>query len=711
MVVDQAAARLSEVVRRQQRQLDQIRAETAANLVVELAKGILVERLGCTPPQAADHLVGLADSCGMSVLDLAAEIIGESHGVTAGTPVRLRLAEAAIHAASNGTVLAQAVFTEALVPLGATAVAVWVLQPDGALRLVGEHGLGPAEASRWCHVPPQLDSPQQRVVTSGQPLWRTDENRTVLPLCLKHRPLGVLEIRWQTAATTELSPALRGELIALADLCASAVGLADDSGEPAGPLREFALLDQLVDAVVVAHAIRDGAGTVIDFVVDHVSADLVDNQGRGPAQLLGVPLLQLYPHVGQAGGLFDAAVQVLTTGKAWHGEGVALGAGVADIRIARLLDGVAIAWQRRDREVALLNHAQRLGQLGGWEENLATGEVTWTAQTFALLGMNRPVPLQSLAVHDPQAIDRLVNTAVVQLRPAVAVMRIDGLNGMIRYLRVFAEPVLDADGSAVAIRGACQDITTQYHPEFVLSATQDQLTEQRRLATQLQHAIIPPSTGSVRAVGLQVAVRYRPAGHEHLVGGDWYDVVSLPTDQVLLVVGDMAGHGIDVVTGMISMRNALRGLAMTGVRPGQLLSWLNTSARSLPEKVSGTVVCGLYDPATRELLWARAGHLPPLLVRDGQAIQLPFPSGPMLGAFADSTYEEMTTDLRRHDVLVLFTDGLVERPGADLDESVQLLMDTARHTVEDIEQYADQVLDHTDANTRDDTCLITLRVC
>ena len=88
---------------------------------------------------------------------------------------------------------------------------------------------------------------------------------------------------------------------------------------------------------------------------------------------------------------------------------------------------------------------------------------------------------------------------------------------------------------------------------------------------------------------------------------------------MLLVVGDVAGHGIDAVTGMVAARNSLRGLAITGAGPAELLGMLNGVMCHLTSGVVGTVVCGLYNPETRVLRWARAGHLPPVLVRGGTA--------------------------------------------------------------------------------------------
>lgn len=719
MAPDQPIERLTKVVERQQRQLEQLKAQHAANLVVELAKGMLVERLGCSPAQASEQLTQLAERSGLALVEFAAEVIGESGTVADGevSPVQLRLTESALTQSADGAEIADAVFEQALSPLGAQAVAIWLLDPDGTLRMVGQHGLGSVAANRWRQLPPQLESLPQQVVTEGRTLWLASDGRAVLPLRHKRRTLGVMEIRWP-AEQPAFVRALRGQLTALADVCANALGLAVGEPAPGGVEPwQLAVVDNLLDSVLIAHAVRDSTGAVVDFAIDHVNEDFADQAGRRGPDVVGRTLLQLYPLAGSASGLFEHAVEVLATGSPHYVRGMASSSGSArtllDVRVVRMLDGVAITW-RPHEQVDLLNHAQRLGRIGGWAENLVTGEIEWTGQMFELFGLARPMSLQSLGEHldeqDATTVDRFLNTLVIQRRQAAAVFRLPGEDGTVRQLRAFAEPVIDESGDVVAIRGTFQDATTQYHTEFALSATQDQLSRQRRLAIQLQHAIIPPSTRTLEVAGLEVAARYRPAGHEHLVGGDWYDAVALPSGQVLLVVGDMAGHGIDVVTGMISMRHVLRGLAVTGARPAQLLTWLNTSAHSLPEKVSGTVVCGLYDPASSELLWARAGHLPPVLVRDGNAILLPYSPGPMLGAFTDAKYVETTTALRGEDRLVLFTDGLVERPGEDLDECIERLMGTAARVVDDVEVYADQVLDHAAANNRDDTCLLAVKV-
>ncbi|MYW04139.1 SpoIIE family protein phosphatase [Streptomyces sp. SID3343] len=115
------------------------------------------------------------------------------------------------------------------------------------------------------------------------------------------------------------------------------------------------------------------------------------------------------------------------------------------------------------------------------------------------------------------------------------------------------------------------------------------------------------------------------------------------------------------------------GLAVTGAGPAQLLTWLNTVTHHLTDDVTATAICALYDPSSRIMRWARAGHLPPLWIRDRTAHHLPLPSGPLLGAFAEATYDEDEIRLVPNDTLLLYTDGLIERR----DHSLAALIDRA----------------------------------
>jgi serine phosphatase RsbU (regulator of sigma subunit) len=315
-------------------------------------------------------------------------------------------------------------------------------------------------------------------------------------------------------------------------------------------------------------------------------------------------------------------------------------------------------------------------------------------------------------------VEQFRDTLLRERRATAAAFRIIRADDeSVRQMRVFGEPVMDPAGSLASVRGAFQDVSAQYHTHVALTATRDHLAtteerarEEHRLALRLQQAITPRASSPVAAAGLEVAARYRPAGPAYLVSGDWYDTVLLPSRQVLLVVGDIAGHGIDAVTGMVALRNCLRGLAITGAGPASLLGWLNQVACHLTDGIIGTAVCGLYDPADRTLRWALAGHLPPVLVRNASATELPSGQGLLLGADPDASYQEVSTALRPGDALLLFTDGLIERRDEAIDDAQAALLRHASRPVGSIADYADHLLRNAASDTGDDACLVAVRV-
>lgn len=758
--------RLSALIARQRRELDRLQADAAARSVVDLARGMLMERLGCSPAEAQAQLEHLSAESGTSLTELAAQVTGQrtapaplDAGESASPPPgaqRIALAGAAMETARDGDSLASAVLEEALAPAGAVALALWLTEPDGGLELAGQAGFRAQDASRWRRIHPDMDTPAQQAASQGAPTWwpagRPADSpgrgspligdwpqgaRAVLPLPGTGTALGAMEVCWPGPLDGFGDPDQR-HLTALAEVCARALGTRLASGELAPDYRAswaFGLLDSVLGSALFAQAVRDEAGQVTDFRISYLSRGFTDSAGRAAADLAGRPLLEVYPAAALPGGVYERALQVLATGETQvtSGEVISTPAGegmvapVLDVRIARLYDGVVIAWRRADeieRLGTLLHQAQRLGRIGGWEENLLTGDVLWTEPTFALFGQppSQPVPVAKLDAHVPvddrPLVENFRHALLQEKREAAAAFRIIRADdGSVRQMRAYAEPVTDQTGMLVAVRGAYQDVSADYHTQVAFAATRDRLAdseeraaEEHRLALRLQQAITPRTAKPAQLAGLDVAARYRPAGPGHLVSGDWYDTVQLPSQQVLLVVGDIAGHGIEAVTGMVALRNCLRGLAITGAGPGALLGWLNSVACHLTDGIFGTAVCGIYDPARRSLRWARAGHLPPVLVRDATARELPLPDGVLVGADPDARYQEVTIELLPGDALVMFTDGLIERHGESIDDSMQSLLCIASQPVADIASFADHLMASIRSDTSDDACLVAVQV-
>jgi hypothetical protein len=247
-----------------------------------------------------------------------------------------------------------------------------------------------------------------------------------------------------------------------------------------------------------------------------------------------------------------------------------------------------------------------------------------------------------------------------------------------------------------------------------LADVERRLADEHALAARLQRIVLPLPEGPIEMPGLKVAVRYLPAGQENLVGGDWYQAVPLRDGSVLLAVGDVAGHGIQAATAMAQMRYALRALAVTTSDPGVLLGHLNRLTCDLgsetPE-LSATAVVVRYDPALNEIVWAQAGHPPPLLSRDGRTAPLNRPPGPMLGVVDDAEYPTARVGFHPRDVLLLYTDGLVEHRRRSLDDGLAQVITAVDDAVRaSPRQPLAQLLARLrQANPDDDTCILAAR--
>ena len=187
-------------------------------------------------------------------------------------------------------------------------------------------------------------------------------------------------------------------------------------------------------------------------------------------------------------------------------------------------------------------------------------------------------------------------------------------------------------------------------------------------AAVLQAAVLPTEPAAV-AADLEVAVIYEPADAEHGLGGDWYDVLALPKQHTYLAVGDVVGHGLPAVEDMAQLRSAGRAMALQGLPPAQILAELNTFTLHACHGRFATMVVAVVDPAAGAISYGLAGHPPPLVrrARDGEVVRLADAAGPVLGPLRDATYAEGRAQLEPGDILLLYTDGLVERRGQDLE--------------------------------------------
>ncbi|MCW2879342.1 MAG: Serine phosphatase RsbU regulator of sigma subunit-like protein [Sphaerisporangium sp.] len=237
--------------------------------------------------------------------------------------------------------------------------------------------------------------------------------------------------------------------------------------------------------------------------------------------------------------------------------------------------------------------------------------------------------------------------------------------------------------------------------------------EERHVSLALRDAILPDPGGSIHLPSVHIAVRYVPAETSSL-GGDWYEATTLPDGRVLLAIGDVAGHGLPAIAQMAQLRHALVGLGMTGEPADRLLGWLNGLVCHRMDESTATAVVGHLEPVSGLFTWAQAGHLPPILVRGGVARQLTPPEGVLLGASLELPYELRRLSLRPGDLLLLFTDGLVERRGRDIDVGLALTVAAAAETLtcdSRLEEKLDRLVESVGGpNPEDDTCLLAVAV-
>ncbi|GLF93202.1 SpoIIE family protein phosphatase [Streptomyces yaizuensis] len=273
----------------------------------------------------------------------------------------------------------------------------------------------------------------------------------------------------------------------------------------------------------------------------------------------------------------------------------------------------------------------------------------------------------------PQRARRIVDYGINSLITAPLSAR-GVLLGVASFWRTRASEPFDADDVAlaeeVAARGAVSlDNARRY-------------TREHTMAVTLQHSLMPRYLPVQDAV--EVAYRYLPA--QAGVGGDWFDVIPLPGARVALVVGDVVGHGLHAAATMGRLRTAVHNFSALDLPPDDILGHLDelvgrmdqerTAGDDGPDVTGATCLYAIYDPVGGECVLARAGHPPPVVVHPDGRVEFPdVPVSPPLGTGSGLPIETAVIPLPEGSRLVLYTDGLIESRGQDIDTGLARLRD------------------------------------
>ncbi len=419
------------------------------------------------------------------------------------------------------------------------------------------------------------------------------------------------------------------------------------------------------NALVVPLVVGDRVAGVLAFVnfgapryYHHTELDLAAELGRRASMMMTADsrrarerqLQQVSADLASAGSVLEAARLLVAR------LPDIVGASAVSVYLAEPERGLRLVHAAGHPEPAPAHSALRPDDPVPIAAAARTGEPVWIGDRDEW-GRAWPTLLTSAV-----AADRYAAAAL----PLAAVGRVVGVIG----LSFPTERIFPADERDFVLA-----LIAQAAPAFERAAAAD---ERRMIAEILQKSLLPPTLP--RLDRLPLASRYLPGARGSQAGGDWYDVLPLDEGRVAIAVGDVVGQGARAAAIMGQLRSALSGYLLEGHGPVQALERLDRFAGRVPDATGSTVACLVLDPETGELVWARAGHPPPLVAGPGGCRQLEDATGTVLGVRARPPFTAGTAIISPGETIVLYTDGLVERRGELIDDGIARLATTAaRH--------------------------------
>ena len=236
------------------------------------------------------------------------------------------------------------------------------------------------------------------------------------------------------------------------------------------------------------------------------------------------------------------------------------------------------------------------------------------------------------------------------------------------------------------------------------AATADEKYQhQRAVSEALQHSLLPRTVPDIP--GIEVAARYIPGTVDAEVGGDWYSIIVVDDDRFVFVVGDVSGHDIGAAGTMASLRYTMRAFASLGFTPEEILERADREIDVMDGGRFATVVVGSVSLSAGELVIASAGHPPPYLVHGDAGAFVKLEAGAPLGVGAPTPLPT-TVGVPAGSTLIVFSDGLVERRGAPIDQGLESLGEVARQGPRSAEELLAHIVDAFTSDGHEDDIVI-----
>lgn len=572
-----------------------------------------------------------ADQAGLALEQLQRRLAQAEAARRAEESRRLHEITAALSQATTAVEVSNLCLERALESVGAEAGLVVLTAPEGRVEFISTHGYSDEVLEIWSGHDLESDAPFARAIATGEAIW---------------------------ASTPE-------------DVAA------------------FAAAARIGDASWATIPLKSAAGVRGAL---HLAFRSPRTVGEDERRWLGSVVAQCALAL-ERSRLFDEEQRLRRTSERLQSMTVALANALTRSDVARVVvDEVSGAAGATGAAVAVVGNERRLVRT-----------LAWSGYPDDLVGPLLEVPLDA-----PTPGNRVISS-----RTSAFYASIDDIR------RAFPDAVeeLAALGHSsflfvplVAGRQAQGVVVTSWDEPYALSEEERRFVEalagqaaqaldratrfesEQAIAETLQRSVLPASLP--RVPGVELAARYLPGTVELDVGGDWFDAVTLADGRLGLVVGDVVGKGVQAAASMGQLRNALRAFALDRTKPASTIERLNRLVEGGLETAFATVVYVVLDPIARVCRYTSAGHPPPLVVYpDGRVELLEGGRGLPLGTLADTEYVQDVVELPAGSLLLLYTDGLVERRARPIDEGLERLCEAAHGAPSEPDQFVEHVLE------------------